>query len=137
MSHSLIEIDDSVLIVIDVQDHSLIKLPIAQRGLLINRISWLVGAAAQLGVPIVATAENVPKLGGIVPSVTRRFPDETPVFNRMAFGLAADRESLAAIVETGRSTAILVGLKLVKGFPGFDGRQRSTRESQKTERPDA
>lgn len=111
LRHSLIEADDSVLIVIDVQDRFLDKLPAPERDHLVNRIGWLVDAARQLGIPIIATAENVSELGGVVPSIAQRLPAEAPVFNKMVFGLAEEREILGAIVETGRSTAILVGLE--------------------------
>ena len=111
LRHSLIEADDSVLIVIDVQDRFLDKLPAPERDHLVNRIGWLVDAARQLGIPIIATAENVSELGGVVPSIAQRLPPGAPVFNKMVFGLAEEREILGAIVETGRSTAILVGLE--------------------------
>lgn len=111
LRHSLIEADDSVLIVIDVQDRFLDKLPAPERDHLVNRIGWLVDAAQQLGIPIIATAENVSELGRVVPSIAQRLPAEAPVFNKMVFGLAEEREILGAIVETGRSTAILVGLE--------------------------
>ncbi len=111
LRQSLIEVDDSVLLVIDVQDRFLDKLPVPERRLLVNRIGWLVDAARQLGVPIIATAENVSELGGVIPSIAQRLPAETPVFNKMVFGLAEEREIRGAVAETGRSTAILVGLE--------------------------
>jgi nicotinamidase-related amidase len=111
LCHSLIEVEDSVLIVIDVQERFLAKLPSAERRLLVNRIGWLIDAAAQLDVPIIATAENIPELGGVVPPIAQRLSSQVPVFSKTVFGLAEDREILSAVIETGRSTAILVGLE--------------------------
>jgi nicotinamidase-related amidase len=111
LHRALIDLDDSLLIVIDVQEHFLTKLPVEEQRLLIKRIGWLIGAAEQLGVPIIATAENVKELGSVAPSIAQRLPSRLPVSNKMVFGLAEDKEILSAIVETGRNTAILVGLE--------------------------
>jgi nicotinamidase-related amidase len=111
LHRALIDLDDSLLIVIDVQEHFLTKLPVEEQRLLIKRIGWLIGAAEQLGVPIIATAENVKELGSVAPLIAQRLPSRLPVSNKMVFGLAEDKEILSAIVETGRNTAILVGLE--------------------------
>jgi len=111
LRRSLIEVDDSILIVIDVQEHFLAKLPPEERASLTGRIGWLIGAADRLDVPIVATAENVGELGGVVPSIMRWLPSRCRVFDKSVFGLAEDDEILTAVVETGRKTAILVGLE--------------------------
>ncbi len=109
--NSLIEVDDSVLIVIDVQEHFLAKLPAEERRLLADRIGWLVSAAVSLGVPIVATAEDIPELGGIVPTVRDRLPPGCVAHDKMVFGLAGDEAILKAVRDTGRTVAVLVGLE--------------------------
>jgi nicotinamidase-related amidase len=111
MQPRLIDADDSILIVIDAQDYFFAKLPAEQRELTANRIAWLVSVASRLDVPIVVTAENLPKLGGPAPLIVERLPSDTPVFNKMVFGLVAEREILAAVKSTGRNVAILVGLE--------------------------
>jgi len=111
LHRALIEVDDSNLIVIDVQEHFLAKLPPEERGGLTERIGWLIGAADHLDVPIIATAESIDELGGVAPSIARRLPSRCPVFDKSVFGLAEDGEILNAVVETGRRTAILVGLE--------------------------
>jgi nicotinamidase-related amidase len=111
LRRSLIEVDDSVLIVIDVQEHFLAKLPPEERGPLTERIGWLIGAADHLDVPVIATAERMHELGGVAPSIARRLPSGCPVFDKAVFGLAEDEEILNAVMETGRKTAILVGLE--------------------------
>ena len=107
LHHTLVEVNDSVLIVIDVQECFLAKLPSEERALLVNRIGWLISVATRLNVPIIVTAEEIPKLGSVVPAIADRLPPETFVFNKMVFGLAEDHEIIAAVRDTGRNTAIL------------------------------
>lgn len=108
---ALIDADDSVLVVIDVQEPFLAKLAPKARGPLVARLRWLVATARWLGIPIVATAEDIPALGGVAPAVAELLPPRMPVHNKRVFGLAADPAILGAIEATGRRTAILVGLE--------------------------
>lgn len=108
--HTLVDCDDSMLIVIDVQAAFLEKLPAAERSPLLSRICWLIGAATWLGIPLVLTAEDIPNLGGVAPEIAQMAPD-IPTHNKLAFGLAADPDILGAVVHTGRRTTILVGLE--------------------------
>ncbi len=107
----LIDVDDSILIVIDVQEYLLAKLPAEERELLVNRIGWLTSVAIKLNVPLVVTAENISELGGIAPPIVEKLAPDTPIFNKMVFGLAEDHEIISAVKATGLKTAILVGLE--------------------------
>lgn len=111
MQRSLIEVDDSSLIVIDVQTTFLAKLPRAEGQTLNNRICWLIGVASWLQVPLMVTAEDVLREGSVDPQVTRALPAGTEVYNKMVFDLAADPAIMAAVEQTGRKTAVLVGLE--------------------------
>jgi nicotinamidase-related amidase len=111
LSNLLIEVDDSILIVVDVQQEFLDKLPEEESAGLVTRIGWLVGVATRLGVPLVVTAEDIPHSGSIVPAIAQQLPPGTPIYNKMTFGLAADPEIRAAVRDSGRGTAILVGLE--------------------------
>lgn len=108
--HTLIEPDDSVLIVIDAQPAFFNKLPATELCPLIERICWLIGVANWLHIPLVVTAEDVSHLGGVAPEIARMLP-EISTFNKMIFGLADDPDILAAVDRTARKTAILVGLE--------------------------
>jgi nicotinamidase-related amidase len=107
----LLEVDDSVLIVIDVQESFLAKLDTDERAPLVARIAWLVDVANALGVPIVATAEDMSSLGGLVPEIEARLPPSTPTLNKMVFGLADDPEVYPVAQRLGRRTAVLAGLE--------------------------
>jgi len=109
--HALLDVDDSVLIVIDVQQNFLDKLPKEDSELLITRIGWLTDVAARLKVPIVVTAEDIPNCGKTVSQIAQKFPPETKEHNKMSFGLAAEPVIMSAVEQTGRKTAVLIGLE--------------------------
>lgn len=103
--------DDSLLIVIDVQQTFLDKLETDLAQLIVNRIQWLVRAAAQLRVPIIATAENKKELGGTVWEIARFFPTKTMEHDKTYFGLPGHSRILSDVKKTGKNTAVLVGLE--------------------------
>jgi nicotinamidase-related amidase len=111
IQRALIDVDHSVLIVIDVQPPFLDKLPREDGQLLRNRICWLIGVAGWLHVPLVVTAEDIAREGGVDPQVARALPANVQAHNKMVFDLAADPAILAAVAQSGRKTAVLVGLE--------------------------
>ena len=108
---NLIDVSDSVLVVIDVQEPFLAKLAndVAQR--VVARIAWLVEIANHLAIPIIVTAEDIPRNGGTTGAIANRLAEGTPELNKVVFGLAAQPDIRAAIENTGRRTAVLVGLE--------------------------
>ena len=109
--NSLIDVDDSLLVVIDIQDYFLKKIPAEEADLLLNRAGWLIEVARALQVPILATAEEIERLGTLSPALFRMLPPGAQVFNKMAFGLAGVPEILQAVKDSGKKTAVLVGLE--------------------------
>ena len=107
---ALLQARDSVLLIIDVQDAFLQKLPVIRAGTLLKRICWLVRVAAWKGVPLLVTAEELAAqpLAGPLVSV---LPPRTHVFDKVWFGIAGQRDILEALQATGRKTAVLVGLE--------------------------
>lgn len=110
LPNTLIDVDDCLLIVIDVQESFLWKLPEAESEVLVNRIGWLVQVAEKLAVPLIGTAEDMPKLGSLVLPILEKLP-ELAVYNKIIFGLADQPDILAAVEKTERKTAVLVGLE--------------------------
>ena len=55
MLHRALEVDDSILVVIDAQAAFLKKLPPQENERLLDRICWLIRVAHCLGVPLVVT----------------------------------------------------------------------------------
>jgi nicotinamidase-related amidase len=56
-------------------------------------------------------AEEIPVMGSVAPTIAEKLPKDTPIHNKMVFGLASDPEILGEVKKTGRKTAILVGLE--------------------------
>ena len=109
--NSLIDADDSFLILIDAQKVFFDKLSKKEIKPLIKRMVWIVDVAVKLGIPAIVTAEYIEQNGSIIPDLLEVLPPETKIHNKMIFGLAADSEILADIQKTNRNTAILVGLE--------------------------
>lgn len=109
-SPSLIDSQDSVLIVIDIQNAFLDKLPVQESERLLSRACWLIAVAQWKQIPLVVTAEELDKQP-LASQLNQSLPAGTPVFDKVIFGLANQPEILKAIEQTGRKTAVLIGLE--------------------------
>lgn len=109
-AHPLLEADDSLLIVIDIQNHFLEKLPPTESERVVNRATWLIAVARWRSIPIVVTAEEIQKQP-ITSKIVQALPVGTPTFDKTTFGLAGQENILAAVKQTGRKTAVLIGLE--------------------------
>lgn len=108
----LLDVDDSVLCVVDVQPGFVGKLGEAEgRGPFIQRVMWVAALANVLGVPIVVTEEEPDRNGPTLPEIVERLPDPTLHYTKPTFGLADVPEIMAAVEATGRRTAVLVGME--------------------------
>jgi nicotinamidase-related amidase len=103
--------DDSVLIVVDVQQSFVDKLADDVARPLLNRIRWTVEMAARLGIPVVVTAEDLESVGTTIPFIAEVLPDATIEHDKMTFGLGGDPLILGDVESTGRRTAVLVGFE--------------------------
>ena len=108
---SLIKVHDCILIIIDVQDHFLAKLAPRRAKQLVNRVDWLIEVAKVLNVPMIVTAEEGKRYGGLTAVLAEKLLSGTEVFDKTVFGLADQRDILDAVCKTGRRTAVLVGLE--------------------------
>ncbi len=109
MNCELISVRDSVLIIIDIQNHFLEKYDPRASENLLARVCWLQGVANAMGVPTIAMAEDIRECGELHPAIAQRLPENCHVFDKNFFGLAGHSEILAAIEQTGRKTAVVVG----------------------------
>jgi nicotinamidase-related amidase len=108
--YSLLDSDDSILIVVDVQDAFLDKLSRPDSERLLNNVCWLVRLAQWLHMPLVVTAEELGRQP-LARQLAETLPASIPVFDKMIFDLAGQPDILAAVERTGRKTAVLVGLE--------------------------
>jgi nicotinamidase-related amidase len=110
----LVEREDSVLVVVDAQPGFLAKetftgadAAVAKSAL--ARMAWLVAVAARLGLPVVVTEEEPERNGATAAEIAAVLPPNAPVFRKPTFGLAGTPEILAAVSESGRHTAVVIG----------------------------
>ena len=108
---SLTDVNESILIIIDVQQKFLDKLDRDQSIPMVNRISWITEMAGRFEMPIVVTAEDMKKNSGTVRQVAAKFSPGTMEYDKMSYALTSNRDILHAIEKTGRKTAVLVGLE--------------------------
>lgn len=106
---SLVDVDDSVLIVIDIQDHFLDKYEPAVSNPLLQKVVWLLKISTQLQIPVVAMAEDIGQTGNLNETILQALPNGVKVHDKQAFGLAGNPDILAEVEAIGRGTAILVG----------------------------
>ena len=103
--------DDCVLIIIDVQDHFLARLPPQRAEQLVNRVGWLMEVAEILNVPMIVTAEDGKRYAGLTAILAEKLPPGTKVLDKIVYGLADQMDILDAVRKTGRKTAVLVGME--------------------------
>jgi nicotinamidase-related amidase len=105
----LVRRGDSVFVVVDAQPGFVAAEEAAAHAL--ERIAWMAGLAALLGVPAVAVEEGPERNGHTDPLILERLPEGTPVIEKPTFGLAAHEAAVDAIRATGRGTAVLAGFE--------------------------
>ena len=108
-STSLLEVDDSILIAIDIQPSFVQKESRDDNNALLQRMCWVIKVANWLNVPLIVTAEDIPHNGSVSDEVAELLPPDTKIYNKMIFGLAAQPDILEAVQGTGRRTAVLIG----------------------------
>jgi nicotinamidase-related amidase len=102
-----LRIDNSVLVVIDIQDRLLAKIPSAVP--LVRNTAFLLDVAALLDVPVRATAQYPKGLGGTTAEVARRLP-QAPV-EKTAFSCCGAGTFLAELEVLQRPNVILAGME--------------------------
>lgn len=109
--NSLVDLEDSVLVVIDIQDSFLNKYDNLKTQNLVAKVVWLLNVADHLDVPVVAMAEDIAHAGDLNRQIKDALPEGTRVHNKDCFGLAGNPEILADVKATGRGTAVCVGME--------------------------
>jgi nicotinamidase-related amidase len=103
--------DESLLVIVDAQEHFLGKLDRHVADAVTQRIAWLAAFATWLAIPVIATAEERERHGGVALPIAHELPSATPTFDKPVFDLAATPAILESVAATGRRTAVLVGLE--------------------------
>ncbi len=106
---SLLETEDSLLVVIDIQPTFVKKENKEDNNPLLQRMCWVIKVANWLNIPLVVTAEDIAHTGNICNEIAELLPPESKIYNKMIFGLAGQSDILEVVKETGRKTAVLIG----------------------------
>ncbi|MBK8158511.1 MAG: isochorismatase family protein [Rhodospirillaceae bacterium] len=107
----LLDREQSCLVVIDVQQYFLDKLPLDWRDPLVARIAWLMRVARILDIPIIATAEDIAQDGPLVAPLMAELRAGAQVFDKKVFGLHDQPDIRAAVTAIGKRDFVLVGLE--------------------------
>lgn len=101
--------DDSLLVVIDVQD--------AYRGLTVEHermqrgVQTLIRAAAVVGVPVIATEQYPQGLGRLVPEVRGLLADDTPVIEKLSISCCGEPLFAEALRNAARKQVLVCGIE--------------------------
>ena len=107
----LIERSSSVLVVIDVQENFLNKLALHERSPLVSRIRWLMQVATLLGIPMIATAEDVSDEVDMCPNLKALLPEGQSSYNKLVFSLLGQDDIREALEQLDKRDVVLVGLE--------------------------
>lgn len=105
----LININDSVLVVVDIQDSFLSKYESSISQPFLEKSVWFIEAAKSLNVPIIAMAEDIRNEGSLNYEICNALPDDTNIYDKNCFGLAGQHDIYEAVEATKRNTIILIG----------------------------
>jgi nicotinamidase-related amidase len=97
---------DTGLLVIDVQEKLLAKIPTADT--VVRNAAFLIDAARLLDVPVQATEQYPKGLGPTVPELAQRLPERP---DKLAFSCCAVPSVVAALRRGARSKVVLAGIE--------------------------
>lgn len=109
MDRFFLERDSAQLVVVDVQEKLCRAMDEKVLEKLTNNISILLDAAAEMGVPALATEQYVKGLGETVPSLKEKLC--TPSLEKMTFSCCGGEGFMETLEKNGRRQVILVGME--------------------------
>ncbi|MCE9531221.1 MAG: isochorismatase family protein [Planctomycetes bacterium] len=98
---------NSLLLVIDVQDKLLVKMPDAAG--LVRDVAFLMDAAKLLEVPVLATEQYPKGLGPTTAEIARRLPPSIPT--KVAFSCCGAAGVLSELRSSGRKHVVVAGME--------------------------
>jgi nicotinamidase-related amidase len=106
---TLLQRDDTLLLVIDMQEPFLRGIP--DRAALARNVNLLISGGRVLQIPIIASAQYQGRMGGFIPEVAQHLPDYCSPVNKLCFSCGASDELSAAIADTGRRQVLICGVE--------------------------
>ncbi len=99
----------AALLVIDIQSRLTPTMPSDALARVVKYTRALVGAAKELGMPVLATEQYPKGLGELIPEVREVLP--SPPLVKMHFSCGADPAFAAALEKTGRRQVVICGME--------------------------
>jgi nicotinamidase-related amidase len=106
----VIDRQDSILLVIDLQDGFLKRLSLERKEAVIDHCRFLVEAATRFSVPVFVTVEDPGKNGMTAERVYGCISPPAPQRDKRVFGLCGQDDLRGAILDQPRRTAVLIGM---------------------------
>jgi nicotinamidase-related amidase len=102
--------DDTLLLVIDIQEKLMKAIPAEPAAKVIRNTDILVRTAAQFNIPVVVSEQYRKGLGQTVPELMELF-DESQVLEKMYFNCMLDEALKEKILSYGKSNIIITGIE--------------------------
>lgn len=106
---NLLHIDNTLLVVIDVQEPFLRNVCEAEQ--VVRNVRMLMQGANALRVPIIATTQYAEKMGDLVPEIKRLLPPLMPPFDKLSFSCCESPACASEIQRSGRKQVLLCGVE--------------------------
>jgi nicotinamidase-related amidase len=108
---TLIDRDDSLLVIVDCQEGFLKKLEPQRRDFVLATMDFVINVATRLGIPSVVSVEEPHKHGPTVTSLMASLPPGTPEHAKTVFNITDEPTIAQALLAQPRRTAVLIGLE--------------------------
>ncbi len=107
MPRIALNLSKSLICVVDLQARFLDGIHESEQ--VVNRSTFLLKVAKELGVPVIGTEQNVDRMGSTLPSIAEYFTQ--PAVSKMTFGAMGTEDFLHVLERQGRPQVILVGIE--------------------------
>lgn len=107
-SEKLLNREQSVLVVVDLQDTLLKTIKVGRQ--IAENIRILIQTAQSLGIPILFTTQNAEKLGGLIPELSAHL-ESAIVIDKLSFSCVGSEEFVKQMQSTGRTRVVLTGIE--------------------------
>jgi len=105
------QIDDSVLLIVDIQTHLGDAMPAKVLNRVLQNSSLLAASAGLLGVPVLLTQQSAEEHGETHPMVAQSLPPSTQTFAKTAFSCMGAEGFPGAIAAFNRRHVVLAGME--------------------------
>jgi nicotinamidase-related amidase len=111
INRSVADAQNSVLLVIDIQEKLTTAMPKGVRDRVIEQVDILLTAVDSLAVPVIVTEQYPKGLGPTEQPILARLPADTPVIEKTRFSSAKVPAVASALKQKGRKQVFLAGME--------------------------